>query len=365
MRIVLVSPYALSVHGGVQEQTLSMSRSLSERGHDVLVIAPDGDDTTHYDTPATVRCLGSLVSVRANGSRAPITLQLSVLRETRRLVEEFAPDVVHLHEPVAPLLGWSLLGAHRWPIVATFHRSGGFSGLRYARPLFTRLRRGVDAAVAVSESAQRTAQQAFGVACSVLFNGIDVATLRRSPRKVPTESVIVTVGRLEERKGVATLIEAVLAHNRESEEGAWRLCIVGDGPERAALEKLAYASPAVTFVGALANPEKNELLRSASVIVCPALRGESFGIVVLEAMACEVPVVASDIDGYRQASGAQCLLSPPGDSSAMVRAIEEALRTSPQAIDSATAYAAQWSMSALVDRYESIYAEAIEHFASR
>jgi len=362
---VLVSPYALSVHGGVQEQVVSMSRTLANRGHDVLVITADESDSSFYDTPATVVQLGALFSLPANGSRAPITLSRQARRAALRAVADFDPDIVHVHEPFAPMLGYRILASHRWPTVATFHRSGGFSWLRYCRRLFRWGRAGIDRAVSVSNAAAATAEHDFGISTEVEFNGIDVMRLRRAARHKPAQTTIVTVGRLEERKGVATLIEAVLLHNEQRPDDSWLLDIVGAGPERQRLEALAQGSDRIRFRGALDHERKNELLRSASVVVCPALRGESFGIVLLEAMACEVPVVASAIDGYRQAAGGHCFLTPPGEASALESTIAGALHASSSWVADAAAYASQWSMDALVDLYETHYQEAIDRFVSR
>ena len=114
-RLTLVSPYALSVFGGVQEQVLAMSREWARRGVDVQIVAPDHDDLAIYDTPARVERFGARTTVPANGSRAPLTLSASAARAARAAVERFGPDVVHFHEPFAPLLGWSTLRAHDAP----------------------------------------------------------------------------------------------------------------------------------------------------------------------------------------------------------------------------------------------------------
>jgi phosphatidylinositol alpha-mannosyltransferase len=112
LRIALISPYALSVFGGAQEQALAMSRELSHRGHEVLLVSPDQRDHTTYDTPAQVVHFGRLLSLPANGSKAPLTLSPLAGRRTRAAISAFRPDVVHFHEPFAPLIGWSTLNAH-------------------------------------------------------------------------------------------------------------------------------------------------------------------------------------------------------------------------------------------------------------
>ena len=155
-RIALISPYALGVFGGVQEQVLAMSRELDRRGHEVLIVAPDHADRSTCDTPATVRRFGRLLSLPANGSKAPLTLSPLASREARLAVRKFAPTIVHLHEPFAPVLGWGVLRAHAGPAVGTFHRSGAGPALELTGPLLRSLARGLDATVAVSESAAAT-----------------------------------------------------------------------------------------------------------------------------------------------------------------------------------------------------------------
>ena len=160
MRIALISPYALSAHGGVQEQVLSMSRELSRRGHEVLVVAPDQRDVATYDTPARVERFGHLVRLPANGSRAPLTLSPLATRRSWFAVDQFKPDVVHFHEPFAPMIGWGTLRTHRAPSVATFHRSGDGPALRLTKPLLRAFAKDVDVAVAVSQSAATTIEHA-------------------------------------------------------------------------------------------------------------------------------------------------------------------------------------------------------------
>ena len=362
MRVALVSPYALSTFGGVQQQVLAMSRELCAREHEVLIVAPDVRDDAHYDTPATIERFGHVLRVPANGSRAPVTLSPLATRRAWFGVREFAPDVVHLHEPFAPLIGWGVVSTHLAGSVATFHRSGDGPALRLTRPLLRHLAKDVDVAVAVSESAAQTLRRACGLEAEVLFNGFEVDRYVVPPRERTDEVVLVVLGRLEARKGTATAISAVRAHNASSTE-QWRLCVVGDGPERARLEALAAHDDMITFVGAVDDEAKYAWLRRANVVVAPALRGESFGLVVLEAMAAEASVVASDIDGYRQAAGGCATLFRAGDEADLARAISVALADeSDQRIDAARDHARHWSMSALVDEYEQRYELARSRF---
>ena len=364
-KVALVSPYSLGVFGGVQDQVVSMSRELVRRGHDVLVVAPDANDHVRCDSPAKVVRFGRRVVLPANGSRAPLTLSPIAAKRALEAVRDFHPDVVHFHEPFAPVVGWGVLLAHECAAVATFHRSGGGPALRYTGPLLRWLGSRLDASAAVSAAAASTIHEAARIEPEVLFNGFETEQFVESPRVRENETVIVTVGRLEDRKGTEFVVRAVLAHN-ERAPGRWRLVVIGDGPRRSALESIAAGDVMIRFEGALDDVAKRQWLRRASVVVAPATRGESFGLVMLEAMASEVPVVASDISGYREASGGHAVLFAPGDPVDLERAVVEALaRETPDRLAAARRYAERWSMRSLVDAYESLYERAGEEFLSR
>ena len=355
-RVALVSPYALSVPGGVQEQVLAMSRELCRRDHDVVVVAPDSHDRALYDTPARVARFGARLSLPANGSKAPLTLSPAAALAARRHIEAFLPDVVHYHEPFAPLLGWSSLWRHRTPAVATFHRSGSGPALALTRPLLAALAARLDVAAAVSPAAAATWSAATPLSPEVLFNGFEAERFRAFPREVPEDVHVIFVGRLEARKGAGDVIRAIQIHNATHPASPWRLRVVGDGPQRAGLEELAGGDEHVTFLGALADADKRALLRRSSVAVAASTHGESFGLVVLEPMASEVPVVASDIEGYREAASGFATLYRAGDSASLAEAISVALATTtPESIAGARAHALTWSMERLMDLYEDLY----------
>ena len=361
-RIALITPYALSVFGGVQEQVLAMSRELSGRDYEVMIVAPDVHDVTTYDTAALVRRFGRLWSIPTNGSRAPLSLSPLAARRARDVVDRFQPDVVHFHEPFAPLIGWGILRAHRAPAIGTFHRSGDGPALRYTGALLRSLASHLDAVAAVSEPAAATVRHATRLDPSILFNGFETDRFVVSPRERPPTPVIVTVGRLEPRKGTAHTIEAVRAHNASGGE-QWQLVVIGDGPQRRTLEALAAHDDMIRFTGALSDTEKRAWLRRASVVVASATRGESFGLVVLEPMASEVMVVASDIAGYREAAGSHAELFEPGDATSLRHALGRALASeTPRRIGDARAHAQHWSMARLIDDYEVLYAKAREHY---
>jgi phosphatidylinositol alpha-mannosyltransferase len=364
-RVVLISPYALSVYGGVQEQVLAMSRVLSKRGADVLVIVPDARDHTSYDTPAKVVRLGPRLSVPANGSRAPLTLSPVASWRAKDAVTFFRPDVVHVHEPFAPLLGWSTLLAHEHPTVGTFHRSGDGPALRYTRPLLRHLGTRLDEAVAVSEPAAATIERAAGLKSDVLFNGFETERFTETPRERSVETVLFYVGRLEQRKGVASAIEATREHNAKPGK-PWRLVIGGDGPERSRLEALAAHDPRVVFLGRITDGEKRSWMRRVHALVAPSTHGESFGLVLLEGMASETLVVASDIDGYREAANGHATLFHPGDAASLERAVLFALEgETDDKLAAARDYAQDWSMARLMDKYQERYDLARRRFKNR
>jgi phosphatidylinositol alpha-mannosyltransferase len=363
-RVAIVSPYALSVFGGVQEQVLAMSRELGARGIEVLVVAPDSSDVTNYDTPAKMVRLGPRWSFPANGSKAPLTLSFRAASRAKAAIGSFEPDVVHFHEPFAPLLGWAALRSHDRPCVGTFHRSGNGPALRYTKVILRHLARRLDVAVSVSEAAALTMKEACGVTPDVLFNGFELERFVATPRTRSTTPVLLFVGRLEERKGVAIVINAVRSHNARSDV-AWKLMVAGDGAQRRSLEQLASDDDNIAFLGPISDEEKRRWMRSVDALIASSTHGESFGLIILEAFASETSVVASDIEGYRDASGGHATLFSPGDASSLETSIESALTLeTSNKIDEAKHYAAQWSMSNLMDLYVERYERAIQSFRS-
>jgi phosphatidylinositol alpha-mannosyltransferase len=220
----------------------------------------------------------------------------------------------------------------------------------------------LDVALSVSPAAADTLTRAAEIDSEILFNGFETERFVTSARERSVETVLFYVGRLEERKGVATLIEATREHNARGAK-PWRLVIAGDGGDRNRLEALAAHDPRVVFLGRVSDAQKRSWLRRVHALVAPSTHGESFGLVLLEGMASETLVVASDIAGYREAAGGHATLFHPGDARALELALESALEEeTSERIESARQYAENWSMTKLMDEYDSRYELARQRF---
>ena len=359
LTVALVCPYSLSRPGGVQGQVVGLARSLGARGHRAVVFAPV-DDPADVPDGCEVVVTGRSVALPANGSLAPVALSPVAARRGLEALRWLGPDVVHLHEPFAPGLTYAVLAAgRRPPVVGTFHRSGGSALYAVLGPLARRLARRLDLRVAVSEAAASTARGALGGTYDVLFNGVE--TDRYGVEPWPTAGpTVLFLGRHEERKGLAVLLEAWDRVVGSGAAPAATLWVAGDGPETAALRERHPGGPGRHWLGVLGEVEKDRRLVAADVLAAPALGGESFGLVLLEGMAAGTVVVASDIDGYRDAAGGCAVLVPPGDPSALAEALVGVLDGTVAAdrerwLARAAERAAGWSMAALAGRYEERY----------
>ncbi len=386
LRVALVCPYSLSRPGGVQGQVLGLARSLGGRGHRVTVFAPL-DGAAGAPEGIALVSTGRPVSLRANGSVAPVSLSVPAVRRALRSLRRVDADVVHVHEPFAPGLPYGVLAAHAMPpVVATFHRSGDSVLYTLLGPLARAAARHLAARCAVSEAAAATARRALPGSYEVLFNGVEIDRYLGVEPWPTTGPTVLFLGRHEERKGLAVLLEAGEHLTRARDPVAatgppapvfW---IAGDGPETAALRRRHPESGTLHWLGLLSEEEKIRRLAAADVLAAPSLGGESFGMVLLEAMAARTVVVASDIDGYRAAAGDCAVLVPPGDPEALAAALAGTLggrvapSRSPLIGDSGAARAARdrkewldrgseraemWSMEALAGRYERIYRAAV------
>ena len=329
----MVSPYDFAQPGGVNSHVAQLSDELRRRGHRVRVIAPQtGRPAATEGLPAdNFTPMGRTVSLAAGGSRARVSLAWWLYRKVRGLMTKEDFDVVHLHEPLAPLLPYLALHHSRAVNIGTFHAFAACRSLyRLSRPALQRWQRQLHGRIAVSAAARTFVAAHFPQhAYQVIPNGIDYRRFADAPPLPQLRDGRVNllfVGRKDKRKGLRYLLAAFqrLAAQRDD----LRLIVVGPGePDRdsaRSLAALAGAAPgSVLLTGEVSQSELPRYYASADVFCSPATGGESFGIVLAEAMAAGAPVVASDIDGYRDVvtHGEQGLLIPPQDPAALSAAI--------------------------------------------
>ncbi len=358
VRVALVCPYSLSVDGGVQLQVLGLARALRARGVDARVVAP----TDGPPPEPGITTLGPTRGFPSNGSIAPITASKVVAGRTLEALRSLRPDVLHLHEPLSPGANHAALLATDLPAVGTFHaahpgRNGWYDAFRLPlRRIIGRL----DVRTAVSVEAQRNIESTFGTTCEILPNGVDVEAFAAAPPWPAPRPAILFVGRHEPRKGLGVLLDAYAALRADGDVGC-DLWIAGQGPQTS--ELAGRRIEGVEWLGRISEAEKRARLRGATVACFPSTEGESFGVVLLEAMAAGTPVVASDLTGYRHVARAEqeALLVEPGDPvrlrDALARLLGDAtLRAS--LVEAGHRRAAEFSMARLAadftQRYEAL-----------
>jgi phosphatidylinositol alpha-mannosyltransferase len=330
MKIGLVTPYIYPLPGGVNDHVRHLYEELRLRDHQVRIIS--SSHGFQRSSEGDVVRLGKGFSFPANGSVGTITVSPNFDRQARRMLERERFDLIHFHEPFVPFLSLSILKESRSVNVATFHAYAGFSpsyefGGRALQGYAARLH----GRIAVSAAARHFIDRFFPGDYKVIPNGVDVDRFQRAvplTRWQDGTKNILYVGRLEERKGVIHLLRAFRVLRREGREGI-RLLIVGGGPQERECRRYVMTRrlQGVEFLGRVSDDEKAQLLRTADVFVSPATGRESFGIVLLEAMAAGVPIVCSDIHGYKGVvkRGEQALLVRPRDKVAIADAVARLL----------------------------------------
>jgi len=354
VRVGLVCPYSLTMPGGVQSQVLALGRELRRSGVEARVLGPcDGPPP---DTGVTA--LGNSAPTVANGSLAAIAPDPSAALRTIRALRDEDFDVVHVHEPVVPGPSLTALVVSPAPLVGTFHRAGGSKWYQLVRPLRRWCVDRLDVRTAVSTSAALTAREVFGGDYVLTWNGIDLdsfAGVEPWPVRGPT---VLFVGRHEERKGLAVLLEA--ADRLPPDVTVW---VAGEGPQTAALRARPAPGAAVEWLGPIDEAEKLRRLAAADVFCAPSLYGESFGVVLLEGLASGAVVVASDLDGYRRVlrPDVDGLLFEAGDSAQLAGTILAALDgggRNGQLSDAGRHRAEDFGMDRLAARYLELYQQA-------
>lgn len=331
MRIAVVTQPYYPQNGGVSEHVHHTAIELRRLGHEVDVVT--SRFSTHRESVEGVVRIGRNVLLPHLGALANVNAGLSLSRDMDRIFRRSEYDVVHVHEPLSPTL--PLVAIDRAPrdavVVGTFHASAPRGvGYRIARPFLRRYSERLDGRIAVSHAARRFVSRYFDEDYRVIPNGVDPT--RFHPRIAPLEDVavdqptILFVGRFYPRKGVPILFRALPRIAERIPDV--RLLIVGGGLLDPWYRWLARNAPVdVRFLGELSSRDIPRAYRSADVFVAPSTGQESFGIVHLEAMACGVPIVASDIDGYREVldAGRDALLFPNRDARALADAVVRVL----------------------------------------
>ncbi len=323
LRVGLVCPYSFDVPGGVQNHVRDLAEVLRMHGHEVSVLAPGDPDA---DLPEGVVTVGSAVPVPANGSVARLAFGPLVGTRVRRWLRT-GFDLVHVHEPAAPSLSLLTVAAAEVPMVGTFHTSRArtralAAGVALVRPVMERL----SARIAVSSAARETLVELYGGDPVVIPNGVWVERFARHserPRTEPGGGTLAFVGRLDERRKGFAVLAAALPGIVRARPGV-RVVVVGTGDAGAATEGLDHhVADRVSFLGPVDDAAKAAALAGADILVAPNTYGESFGIVLVEAMAAGAVVVASDLPAFRAvlSDGRSGRLVPPDDPAALGAAV--------------------------------------------
>ena len=351
MRVGFVCPYSLTLPGGVQGQVLGLARAMRAAGHEVRVLGPcDGPPPDAGVTP-----LGNSIPLAANGSVAPIAPDVSCVLRTIRAVRDEQFDIVHLHEPLVPGPCMTVALLKTMPLVGTFHAAGVSASYRWARGPLRWLAGRLDVACAVSEDARKLVEHYLGGDYEMVFNGIEVERFTKATPHPSDRPTILFLGRHEERKGLAVLLEAMRALPSDV-----RLWVASDGPQTAELQARTAGDERIEWLGRIDDEEKAQRLRGADVFCAPSLHGESFGVVLLEAMAAGTPLVATDLPGYRRVArdGMEAILVPPSDPTALADALRRVLvdpELARQMSYAGSQRADELSMDHLAERYLGIY----------
>lgn len=334
MKIALVSPYDYPYPGGVTSHVQHLYDEFTSIGHDVRIMAPSSNRNIEREQDNVYR-VGGVRRIPGNGSIARITLSFRLARRVREILQDEQFDVVHAHEPLMPFLPPTVLRYSDSVNVGTFHAyRGSYYGYFYGRPILRRVFANLDARIAVSRAAKLFVRQYFMAPYRIIPNGVEVERFYPGgvlplPELQDGRPNILFLGRPEKRKGVGYLLRAYPRIKNAFPRA--RFIIIGagdwqDSPYRAYIER--HDMRDIQIVGYVSEEDKARYLRSAHVLCAPAVQGESFGIVLLEAMAAGLPVVASEIVGYRDVvtNGQEGILVPPRNATAVADAVCDILQ---------------------------------------
>jgi phosphatidylinositol alpha-mannosyltransferase len=373
MRVALVSPYSWTYPGGVTRHIEALATELSAAGHDVRVLAPFDEDVRRTailhrgarpqarPRPEWLISLGPTIGWPTNGAVSNLAHTPHAVSTLRRELRAGQFDVVNLHEPVAPVVGWDALTAVDAPLVGTFHCYSESRPPHYVAALLGARRKlnHLSRRIAVSEAAAWTGRRFYGGHYRVIPNGVALPEggVPAPRRRVPGEPLrIAFVGQAVERKGLPVLLRAFEALRRQVPA---ELHVIGvDGSE---IAPLLLDADGVHALGRVGDEEKRALLERSDVLAAPSLGGESFGMVLTEAFAAGTPVVASDIAGYRDVvtDGRDGVLVPRGDATRLAESLRD-LALDPARVERLGAAAAQTATRYAWPRVAAEVADAYE-----
>ena len=329
MKIGLVTPYVYPLPGGVNDHVGHLYDALRAHGHDVRILT--ASHGLQRSSEGDVIRIGKGFSVPSNGSMGTITVSPRYRSQIQAVLDREQFDLLHFHEPFVPLLALVTLRESRSVNVATFHAYSGYApGYQLGGKMLGPVARNLHGRIAVSAAARHFADRYLPGDYKVIPNGVDrdrfahAVPIARWQDGCPN---ILFVGRLESRKGLLPLLKAYRILRKSGRE--CRLLVVGSGPQEREARRYVMTRrlPDVEFLGRVPDAEKVQLFKTADVYVSPATGRESFGIVLLEAMAAGTAIVCSDIHGYKGVvrRGEQALLVPPGESRPLAEAIRRVL----------------------------------------
>jgi phosphatidylinositol alpha-mannosyltransferase len=351
LRVGMVCPYSLSMPGGVQAQVMGLSRELRKMGVEVRVLAPcDGPPPATWVTP-----LGDSLPTSSNGSVAPLAPDPSAQLRTIRALTDEEFDVLHLHEPFTPGPTQTAVLMHTAPIIATFHVAGDSPAYKYLRRPVLAASHRLAHRVAVSKDARELPLRYIGGEYEILYNGVELDDYRSSGAYPCTGPTIFFLGRHEERKGLGVLLAAL--QQLPDNVTMW---VAGTGPDTERLRAQYGADRRIEWLGRLTDGEKIARMRGATVFCAPSLHGESFGVVLIEAMAAGTAIVASGLEGYRNVAtdGVDSVLVDPGEVEPLATALKRVLfdeELRDRLIAAGQIRADDFSMHSLAERYLAHY----------
>ncbi|MPZ68328.1 MAG: glycosyltransferase [Actinobacteria bacterium] len=361
MKIALVCPYAWDRFGGVQSHVRALASALRQRDHQVEVFAPRSKSAPEMSPEPGVTFTGRSVAVPANGSVAPLAFGPMAAVSLRRALKEFDPDVLHLHEPLIPSLSLLALWNSDVPAVGTFHASAEASfGYQAGKPALIKSMKKLAVRTTVSDAARGLIGRYFPGDYEMTPNGVDVPRFRDAqPVDLDGSNIVLFLSRIEPRKGLDVLIEALARVDRDDVT----LVAAGTGPEERRCRALAKRlGVEAVWLGRVSEADLPRVFKAASIYCAPGLGGESFGIVLIEAMAARVPVICSDLPGFRAVASDAALVVPPGDPDALAGAIasvfDEPGRAGAMSLASENV-ATRYDWAALVEHVESLYVRAV------